>query len=405
MCSIGEDDFGDDGAAHAMVVESLPLGIVLSPGNCSKCDVNSGELYKLNFRTAECRECFLAYARHKFRAALGAAKILPRNAEVLLVLDGSAESLVLLDMLHFAQTQNTFKRLHCNARVVYVEEQQVQGRDPVLLEALQNLSTQYAPFDFYVIELGALPSSMQRIKDYSPSLNANNELIHKLQKLRSLTARQDYLQQQRKNLICSVAQCLRSTHVFESNISVDLATQLLTAIALGRGGSAALDVALLDDRLSGDVKLLRPLKDLNEQEIQFYIHAQRLKPLFQKGSCFGREHGQTASLQNLTSAFVANLQQNYASTVSTVFRTGDKIAANSNPEQSSCVHCRSTLDSELSDTLLAIEYSRSVSEAGVSLYKSGHDLEGLAKKRLENKDGLCHACRAIQAELDSGNLL
>ncbi|EDV54645.1 cytoplasmic tRNA 2-thiolation protein 2 isoform X1 [Drosophila erecta] len=404
MCSIGEDDFGDEGAAHAMVVEALPLGIVLSPGNCSKCDVNSGELYKLNFRAAECRECFLTYARHKFRAALGAAKILPRNAEVLLVLDGSAKSLVLLDMLHFAQTQNQFKRLHCNARVVYVEEQQVQDRDPVDLEALLSLSVQYAPFDFYVIELGQ-GCSLQRIKDYSPSLKANNELIHKLQKLQSLTARQDYLQQQRKNLICSVAQSLQCTHVFEPNISVDLATQLLTAIALGRGASAALDVALLDDRLSGDVKLLRPLKDLSEQEIQFYIHAQRLKPLFQSGSHYGMERGPTASLQNLTSAFVANLQHNYASTVSTVFRTGDKIAVNSDPEQATCVHCQSALDSELSDTLLAIEYSRSVSEAGVSLYKNGQDLESLAKKRLEMQDGLCHACRAIQAELESGNLL
>ncbi|KAH8353477.1 hypothetical protein KR084_011277 [Drosophila pseudotakahashii] len=405
MCSIGEDDFGDEGAAHAMVAESLPSGIVLSPGDCNKCGVTSGELYKLNFRTAECRDCFLAYARHKFRAALGAAKILPRNAEVLLVLDGSAESLVLLDMLHFAQTQNTFKRLHCNARVVYVEDQQVQGRDPVDVEALQSLSTQYAPFEFHVIELGALPSSLQRIKDYSPSPREANELGEKIQKLRSLTSRQDYLQQQRKNLIASVAQNLQCSHVFEPSITVDLATQLLTAIALGRGGSAALDVALLDDRLAGDVKLLRPLKDLNEQEIQFYVHAQRLKPLIQTGSRYGQECGQTASLQNLTSAFVANLQQNYSSTVSTVFRTGDKIAVNAHPEQTSCVHCQSSLDSTLSDTLLAIEYSRSVSEAGVSLYKNGEDLEGLAKKRLNSQDGLCHACRGIQAELKSGKLL
>ncbi|XP_070073171.1 cytoplasmic tRNA 2-thiolation protein 2 isoform X2 [Drosophila takahashii] len=401
MCSIGEDDFGDEGAAHAMVAESLPSGIVLNPGDCNKCGVTSGQLYKLNFRTAECRDCFLAFARHKFRAALGAAKILPRNAEVLLVLDGSAESLVLLDMLHFAQTQNTFKRLHCNARVVYVEDQQLQGRDPVEVEALQSLSTQYAPFEFHVIELGALPSSLQRIKDYRTFPREANELDQKLLKLRCLTARQDYLQQQRKNLIASVAQNLQCTHVFEPSISVDLATQLLTAIALGRGGSAALDVALLDDRLAGEVKLLRPLKDLTEQEIQFYVHAQRLKPLIQRGSRYGQERGQTASLQNLTTAFVANLQQNYSSTVSTVFRTGDKIAVNTHPEQTSCLHCQSSLDSTLSDTLLAIEYSRSVSEAGVGLYKNGEDLEGLAKKRLNSQDGLCHACLSIQAELES----
>ncbi|XP_020804739.1 cytoplasmic tRNA 2-thiolation protein 2 [Drosophila serrata] len=402
MCSIGEDDFGDEGGVHAMVAESLPAGIVLSTGDCAKCGTSSSELYKLSFRTPECRTCFLNYVRHKFRAALGAAKVLPRDSEVLLVLDGSAESLVLMDMLHFAQTQNTFKRLHCNARVVYVEDQTLQQGDSVDVESLQALSQQYEPFEFHVIELGAPASSLRTIKEYSPTASKEiGRLAIKLEKLRSLTARQDYLQQERKNLIASVAQQLHCSHVFESSISVDLATQLLTTIALGRGGSAALDVALLDDRLAGGVKLLRPLKDLNEQEVQFYVHAQRLKPLLKSCLRYGQERGEAASLQNLTSAFVTNLQQNYASTVSTVFRTGDKIAPKTHPEQASCVHCQSALDFQLSDTLLAIEYSRSVSEAGVALYKNGEDLEGMAKKRLESQDGLCHACHRIQTELDS----
>ncbi|KAH8255591.1 hypothetical protein KR038_006843 [Drosophila bunnanda] len=402
MCSIGEDDFGDEGGAHAMVAGSLPAGVVLNTGNCAKCGTSSSELYKLSFRTPECRACFLNYVRHKFRAALGAAKVLPRDAEVLLVLDGSAQSLVLLDMLHFAQTQNTFKRLHCNARVVYVY-QTLQEGDPVDVESLQALSQQYEPFQFHVIELGAPPSSLCTIDKYFPTASKEiNRLGSKLEKLRSLTARQDYLLQEHKSLIASVAQQLHCSHVFESSISVDLATQLLTMMALGRGGSAALDVDLLDYRMAGGVKLLRPLKDLNEQEVKFYVHAQRLKPLLKSRHRYGEERGETASLQNLTAAFVTNLQQNYASTVSTVFRTGDKIAPKTHPEQASCVRCQSALDSQLSDTLLAIEYSRSVSEAGVALYKNGEYLEGMAKKRLESRDGLCHACHRIQTELDSG---
>ncbi|XP_001356256.3 cytoplasmic tRNA 2-thiolation protein 2 [Drosophila pseudoobscura] len=399
MCSIGEDDFGDEGATHAMVAESLPTGIVISPGDCNKCGVVSSELYKLNFRVAECRDCFLNHARHKFRASLGAAKVLPRNAEVLLAVDGSAESLVLLDMLHFAQTQNTFRRLHCNARVVYIDAQSVHGGESMNLQALQALGTRYEPLEFYVVELGASACSLQRLGQYSTSLKEPNGLNTKLEKLRSLTARQDYHQQQRKNLLASVAQKLSCSHVFEPSVSGDLATQLLTSIALGRGGSAALDVALLDDRLAAGVKLLRPLRDLNEQEVRFYVHACQLKPLRESGSSYGQERGQTASLQNLTAAFVGNLQQNYPATVSTVFRTGDKIAANAHMEQASCAQCQSPLDAKLSDTLLAIEYSRAVSEAGVGLSKDGDASESLAKQRLEFKDGLCHACRCIQLEL------
>lgn len=403
MCSIGEDDFGDEGGTHGMVPGSVPSGIALSPGECSKCDISSDELFQLNFRTPECRDCFLAYVRHKFRAALGAAKVLPRDAAVLLVVDGSAESLVLLDILYYAQTQNTFKRLHCSARLVYLEDQPVQGRDPADLESLEALSKRYEAFEFYVITLGLPVGSLKLLKDYSPAAQESNELIQKLSQLRSLTSRQDYLQQQRKNLIASVAQQLQCSHVFDSSISVDLATQLLTSIALGRGGSAALDVALLDDRLAAGIKLLRPLKDLTEQEVQFYVHAQRLQPLLMASSRYGQELGDAASLQNLTSAFVANLQKNFSSTVSTVFRTGGKISESTHPEQAKCNHCQSALDVELSDTLLAIEYSRSVSEAGVRLNEAIEDPEIISKRRMKLNDELCHACSSIEADFKNGS--
>ncbi|KAH8377331.1 hypothetical protein KR093_004900 [Drosophila rubida] len=399
MCSIGEDDFGDDGATHAMPPGSFPMGTVISSsGSCNKCGINSNALYKLNFRAAECQDCFLNYARHKFRAALGAAKALPRNAEVLLLIDGSAESLVLLDMLHFAQTQNTFKRLHCNARVLYVDVR--SSSDP--LPSLLALQTRYAPFQFNIVQLGAAPTNVCLLENYNV-INNNGEQ----KPLRTLTARQDYEQQQRKALIGAVAAQMQCSHVFEPSISTTLATQLLTSVALGRGGSVALDVALLDDRLPNGIKLLRPLKDLNEQEVQFYVHAQKLQP-FAK---VDQELSSHASLQNLTRAFVANLQENYASTVSTVFRTGDKMAINqqaSGEIHSTCQLCQSVLDSELSDTLLAIEYSRTVSEMGAALQHNQENvatLEQCARQRLTSTDNLCHACRNIKAELSSGSLM
>lgn len=403
MCSIGEDDFGDEGATHAMLPGSLTNGTVISAGgNCNKCGLVSNELYKLNFRGPECVECFLGYARHKFRAALGAAKALPRNSEVLLVINGTAESLVLLDMLHYAQTQNTFKRLHCNARVVFVDERTTPtSGDP--LPALKELHDRYVPFKFYIVQLDAEPKSLQLVENYNFCIDT---VVDNQKKLRSLTARQDYLQQQRNRLIGAVAVQLQCTHVFEPSISTALATQLLTSVALGRGGSVALDVALLDDRLPNGVKLLRPLKDLNEQEVQFYVHAQKLQPF----ELEKRGHSSDASLQNLTKAFVANLQQNYASTVSTVFRTGDKIAANRGTEEeptSLCALCQSVVNNSLSDTLLAIEYSRAVSEMGVALQHNENieALEQHARQNLRSTDDLCHACRNIQAELTNGALI
>ncbi|TDG42740.1 hypothetical protein AWZ03_010846 [Drosophila navojoa] len=404
MCSIGEDEFGDEGGTHAMLPGCSATGMVFSAGICSKCDQNSLQLYKLNFRSAECRECFLKYVRHKFRAALGAAKVLPRNAEILLVIDGSSESLVLLDMVHFAQTQNTFKRLHCNARVLYIDARcsPIEEEESLLL-ALNGLKRRYEPFEFYVIQLDGDPQSLQLLKDYTP-----RQLDSILDKFNSSTSRQDYMQQKRKFLIGVVAEKLKCSYVFEPSISVTLATQLLTSVALGRGASVALDVALLDDRLMGDVKLLRPLKDLNDQEVQFYVHAQELQAFRVDAPSHYPLSG--GCLQNLTRDFVDNLQLNYASTVSTVFRTGDKIAPKRNSietQASHCALCQSLLDDEISDTLLAIEYSRAVSEVGVELHiKSSCDvLEQRVLERLNERAELCHACRNIQAELSSGTLI
>ncbi|XP_023163998.2 cytoplasmic tRNA 2-thiolation protein 2 [Drosophila hydei] len=402
MCSIGEDDFGDEGATHTMLSGSSATGSVLNAGSCNKCGLNSQKLYKLNFRMAECCECFLKYVRHKFRASLGAAKVLPRNSEVLLVIDGSSESLVLLDMLHSAQTLNTFKRLHCNVRVLYIDARcPAIKEENVPLKELNELQRRYSPFEFYIIQLDREPQSVQLLKDYTvrPLDSITNEF-------NSSTSRQDYAQQKRKFLIGGVAVQLGCSYVFEPSISPSLATQLLTSVALGRGSSLALDVALLDDRLQGDVKLLRPLKDLTEQEVQFYVHSQDLKDFRLNDT----SHLTGDSLQSLTRDFVNNLQLNYASTVSTVFRTGDKIAAKHNSQgipASYCVFCQSLLDTDISDTLLAIEYSRAVSEIGVALQleHSSDVLEKRVVERLNERDDMCHACRNIQADLNSGTLI
>ncbi|XP_017854123.2 cytoplasmic tRNA 2-thiolation protein 2 [Drosophila busckii] len=394
MCSIGEDDFGDEGGMHAMLPSSVESQAVTTAGDCTKCSQPAEELYKLNFRQPECRACFLNYARHKFRAALGASKALPRGAEVLLLIDGTPESLVLLDMLHYAQTQNTFKRLHCNVRVLYIDAgSSLSKRDP--LPALRDCQRRYTPFEFHVVHSNATPDSVQLLDNYIAIAEPKQ-----LEKHRNLTAHQDYAQQQRKRLMGAVAAQLRCSHIFESSICSTLATQLLSSIALGRGGSVALDVALFDDRLPAQVKLLRPLKDLNAQEVQLYVKAQQLQAF----PTINELDKDSASLQNLTKSFVDNLQLNYASTVSTIFRTGDKIAAKRclNVEvDAKCALCQSDLEEETSDTLLAIEYSRSVSEAGAALQQrqSIEQLEKCARERLLSSRDLCHACSNIKTEL------
>ncbi|KNC31869.1 Cytoplasmic tRNA 2-thiolation protein 2 [Lucilia cuprina] len=443
MCSIGEDDFGDEGGVHAMIPDIKPQlesNLIEEQLLCNKCK-KPGAIYKLPFRQAECRECFLLYARHKFRAALGSSKVLPKDAKVILVFDGSAESLVLLDMLHHAQTQNTFKRLHCTATVLYIDDYQLLHQDGnendylEFLEKMQILLKQYTHFESYIVPLVEQQEVERCLLNFNCIKEQNYHLLNQDQKqsflcsinsIKSLTSRQDFVKHHRSKLIAAVAKHFDSKFAFMSDISSDLATDLLAAVALGRGGSAALDVALVDDRLGNDIKLIRPLKDLNTSEIELYLKAQDIQILLTKR--YGLEMGSTASLQNLTKAFVDNLQQNFSATVSTVFRTGDKIAVNRDVvkqlealnmngeddnlaiKEKCCSFCNSFLDYQDSNTLLAIEFSRLVSESGCTLdkcpdlnAKATVNVSGSAEKPyLKN---LCHACRNICLESKNKNLL
>ncbi|XP_065355892.1 cytoplasmic tRNA 2-thiolation protein 2 [Calliphora vicina] len=442
MCSIGEDDFGDEGGVHAMIpdIKTYKVTNLIEEQLCNKCK-KPGAGYKLPFRQAECRECFLLYARHKFRAALGSSKVLPKDAKVVLVFDGSAESLVLLDMLHHAQTQNAFKRLHCNATVLYIDdyqllEQSSERKDEYVrfLEKMQIFLQEYIHFESYIVPLVeeqqviSCMLNFKTIKDQQYHLQHEDKkqsFLSSINSIKSLTSRQDFVKHHRSKLIAAVAKHFESKFAFMADISSDLASDLLAAVALGRGGSAALDVALVDDRLGDDIKLIRPLKDLNIAEIELYLKAQDLQLLQTKR--YGVEVGSTASLQNLTKSFVDNLQQNFSATVSTVFRTGDKIAVNQDviqrldeldlnnednlkTDDKCCSFCKSFLDYQDSTTLLAIEFSRLVSESGCTLDKC----PDLNSKATENVGGsvekpylkkLCHACRNICMESANESLL
>lgn len=80
MCSIGEEDFGDEGGAHAMVQDAKADNIMEE----SMCKCNQEKcVIKLDLKLAMCKSCFLLFVRHKFRAALGATKVVPRGSKIL----------------------------------------------------------------------------------------------------------------------------------------------------------------------------------------------------------------------------------------------------------------------------------------------------------------------------------
>lgn len=394
MCSIGEDDFGDEGGIHAMVKDVF-ISHGEEPVICKKCTVNEATV-KLMFREKECIDCFIAYARHKFRATLGSSKILPKDSEVLLVFDGSHEALVLLDMLHYAQSQNKFKRLHCSSKILYIDESAIKGTN-----CLKDIRSFLSSFQLPTYAINISSKSKESIELYKYTADIDQEWMDNYSTLKSSTSKQDLLEVHRKKLIESVAKQLDCDFVFLPHFSTQLASTLLINVALGRGASVASDVALMDNRIPG-VKITRPLKDLNQEEVDAYVKVRNLPTLMPVPSS-----SKETSIQSITNSFVNDLQKDYSSTISTIFRTGGKIT--SKDTSKACSYCQSPLDIDDSETLLATEFSRIVSKNAnqEEMAKSINKLEELALKGLHDVkfELLCHGCRNIQKDFPTEFLL
>lgn len=89
------------------------------------------------------------------------------------------------------------------------------------------------------------------------------------------------------------------------------------------------------DSRSEKIKIIRPMKDITEEELLHYINIKRLVPILHNDK-------QLSSLHTVISHFVNDLQENFQSTISTICKTADKIGINekkSNITGERCVLC------------------------------------------------------------------
>lgn len=433
MCSIGEDDFGDEGGLHTMIKD--PKEITVPDEICKKCNERK-IVVKINLRDAQCQPCFYQYARHKFRAALGSTRIVDRGARVLLVFDGSIESCVMFDMIRYGLTQDLYKRITFVPYAIYIDdscafESDTQKRQENLTKFKKLLD--YFQFESYYTSI-ATDKTIRKIEGAQQlklpltdeQVEEEQKFVNALNSLGSLTSRQDFVHVSQMNAIRKTAELLDCKFAFLSTVNHQIATDLLANIALGRGNSVANEISICDNR--GKVKILRPIRNLSDIEVDTYVKFNDDVPWPQNVRNYSNssDSNPTLSLQNLTRQFINGLQENFTSTVSTVFRTGDKIASGSasctkktdNKSKNTCKFCHSFLDYEDSPTLFAIEYSRCVSAiADQTEVNDFVQMSKMAKNAVEGstKDSdddvaalwkdLCHGCRNIFRDFkdDTGN--
>lgn len=417
MCSIGEDDFGDEGGLHGMLPTDTKPNHELA-AVCKKCNLQPA-IVKLNFKDAQCEQCFLTYIRHKFRANLGITKIVSRFAKVVVIYDGSASTSVLLSLVHHATTQGQFKRLQLNPNLLFIDDSCLYDLQPdqrgAHITEVQQLVRQFDIPSFYIslasIDGVSLPiDSVSHLNE--AQLSSEQKCISSLAAIGSLSSRQDYVHCIRDKLMRKVADHLQCPFVFTSEICPELAIKLLSNIALGRGSSVAQDVSFCDPRSSA-VQIVRPIRDFDAVEVETYVKVHGIR-LLESARRYGSDADEFASIQNLTKSFVDELQLNFQSTVSTIFRTGSKIATTAVDVGviegnliKKCKMCMSHLDTMDSTTLLAIEFSRCTSlqagqcDGGTMLHQNDDD-----NRHADFLQNLCHGCSNIFRDLnDDSNIL
>ncbi|CAN0370100.1 cytoplasmic tRNA 2-thiolation protein 2 [Lampetra fluviatilis] len=161
---------------------------------------------------------------------------------------------------------------------------------------------------------------------------------------RTLTAREDLLFSLRLRVLLWLCRRRGYAKAMLGESCTRVAVRILAGLALGRGAGLAQDTGFCDDRF-GDVLFLRPMRELSAKEVALYVHAFGVLTAWRPA--LGTRAGSQASITSLTEAFVTELQAEFPSTVSTIYRTGEKIGTDdASRAAEKCALCSAFLDTD-----------------------------------------------------------
>ncbi|NXH86844.1 CTU2 protein, partial [Edolisoma coerulescens] len=344
--------------------------------------------------------CFREYFVHKFRAMLGKNRVIFPGEKVLLAVSGGPASSAMVRQVQEGLSREAAKRLRFIPGLVYVEEGAVRGQSLEQREqTLAQMETllQATGFPYHLIHLEEalqLPPSIlqpgpersspsgpsykeavdsfiqqqQRQDGHSgtslpghstqdtpagspatprlPDAAQSRELLRAFEAAATATAREELLQMLRTHLIVQTARDRGYTKAMMGESLTRVAVKLLTNLSLGRGAFLAVDTGFTDQR-HGDVMVVRPMRDYTAKEIAFYNHffsvpTVVVPPLFTK-------RREKPSIHQLVERFLLGLQEEFPSTISTVYRYGEKLSpepAKASSESQRCLLCLCGLDTE-----------------------------------------------------------
>jgi len=408
MCSVNDDD-------GVEVFEKCQSNEPLET-KCRKCLIENGNVV-LREKDVYCKNCFMPMVTHKFRAALGKSKLVNKGERTLVCVSGSLSSVSLLHLVWTGLQLSTHKRLTLDPVIVYIDESMLFNYPKDQQNRIQELFEKY-DLPYHIVSFATVLYADDCLNNDTNIDHYNGKLQNVFNNILDLTLKEDMLMKLRKHAIIKLARLFKCTRILTAENEHKLSIRLLSNVALGRGSQIALDIGLSvnDKNVDNDSSLItiRPLRNFSAKEISYYVLFNKLEDFVH--SNFLTATNEDESIQKTTEEFVNNLQVDFPSTVSTIFRTGEKISEKTSAT-AYCLLCQGIMEVDMppSSAMQATMYSKYVSLMGVKALElslsalkdkepnitscNGCNCKNSSKEMLIKN--LCYACRHIIQNLDT----
>jgi len=403
MCSLTESELEPE-------LVKIPLDLN-TPQICKKCK-EIPPCVNLRGNDTYCKTCFLTAVHHKFRSTLGKNKAMRPGDLVCVAYSGGTASTSLVHLLKTG-IESDHKKLLFKPIVLHVDEGSVFNLDPAKrLENIRekcNYITDFA-FKVYVSALEQ-PTRVVEYKqgedlDFQFEAEKSNELYEAIQNIKEASARQEFVNNIRRQAIVQGAQMLNVAKVFTAENATKISIDLLAGVSLGKGGNLANESGFRDLR-NDDVMVLRPLRDVPGKELALYAQYHRLNSF--TDTVLGTGQDSLFSIRKLTEDFLVGLQNDFPATLSTVFKTSDKLQVQEDRTNvTKCILCSGGVDTcaEEHNALQATMWSTIVSgkgktlDTGNQLISNNLNTLDITSLSLEDKKTGCESSKMNQADTE-----
>uniref|UniRef100_A0A8C8C679 Cytoplasmic tRNA 2-thiolation protein 2 n=1 Tax=Oncorhynchus tshawytscha TaxID=74940 RepID=A0A8C8C679_ONCTS len=386
---------------------------------CVKCKENTTVLI-IRAGDAFCRGCFKEYFIHKFRAMLGKNRVIFPGEKVLLAVSGGPASSSMLSQVQEGLSRDAPKKLRFVPGIIYIDEGGASGqsmeerkRAVAQLESVFR-ATNYHYHIVHLEQVLSLPSSVleagssatgkpptgssykaavdhliptRKNQNQHPDLSVENAQSHlsnlSMQEVQNgvtspITPEHT---QALKRLFASVRTPTAKEdllHTLRHTLCIELWQQQLCHFEM------LLCSQGFSDPRHGDVVIVRPMRDYSSKEIAYYNRMFDIPSVFIPG--LDSKAQDKASIQRLTESFVTKLQTDFPSTVSTIYRTSEKLHTacppqNTNTQLSAkCLLCVCALDTKLGES--HCQCTKMASHHGNGLYSLNKNTRHFVLKRV-----------------------